>query len=64
MGETKKAWGIELAKAGLGCFATVLAALIGGVFLLVSANKTAKDPNVPIATPTPTQEAVCSTERA
>ncbi len=36
MAEAKKGMGVELVKAGVGCFATVLAAVIGGNFLLIS----------------------------
>ena len=59
MGETKKTVGIEVTKASLGCLGTVLAAIIGGIFLLISAQRTAKNP-----TPSPdaTSSFMASTE--
>ncbi len=59
--ETRKTAGIEMAKAGVGCFATIVAAVIGGIFLLVSTKLQAKTSTpVPTAEPTATEEALCT----
>src|SRR5512144_1374490 len=60
MTEQKKVLGIELAKATLGCFATIMAAVIGGVFLLVTSERTARLTPVPPPSPTPQAEATAT----